>query len=253
MDASFGYEGWEFDTQKITSYIKKICRSYKTPVDLNENKRSLVVFTTGDYLPFLKFITELDGRKYGTNSSILSGKIGQKLFSDNFSFYCSRNTDDVFSPFFDAEGVVNRDYRYPLIENGILKSPYTDKKISTQYNLPHTGSALSEHDSVPVPGFIASYVKESSKNIVDLLSGEKAIFVGISSGGDFTPGGDFGAPVQFALLFDGKNFIGRLPTLQISSNLYDMFGDSFRGVSKDRVFELSNDKYLVMEMNVSKM
>jgi len=253
MDASFGYEGWDFDKQKIIDEIKEICRSYKTPVDLSENKRSLVVFTTGDYLPFLKFITELDGRKYGTNSSFFSGKIGQKLFSDNFSFYYSRNKADVFSPFFDAEGVVNADHRFPLIENGILKAPYTDKKISTQYNLPHTGSASSEHDSVPMPGFIGSYIKESGKDIVDLLSGERAIFVVISSGGDFTPGGDFGAPVQFGLLFDGKNFIGKLPTLQISSNIYDMFGNSYRGVSRDRAFELSNDKYIVMEMKVSKI
>lgn len=32
------------------------------------------------------------------------------------------------SPFFDAEGVVNNEYRYALIEKGVINTPYTDKK-----------------------------------------------------------------------------------------------------------------------------
>jgi PmbA protein len=78
------------------------------------------------------------------------------------------------------------------------------------------------------------------------------IFVLIASGGDFTPEGNFGTPVQLAFLTDGEKLIGRLPELNVTSNVFDMFGNSFIGVSKDSHTPLSNSKYMIMNMNVSK-
>jgi len=57
-----------------------------------------------------------------------------------------------------------------------------------------------------------------------MLGGRKAVFVLIASGGDCTPYGTFGPPVQTAFLFDGEKLTGRLPELRLESNLYDMSG-----------------------------
>jgi PmbA protein len=40
-------------------------------------------------------------------------------------------------------------------------------------------------------------------------------------------------------LFNGERFVGRLPELNLTSNVFDMFGDSFVGVSRDSLNPLS--------------
>lgn len=117
------------------------------------------------------------------------------------------------SPFFDAEGVVNNEYRYALIEKGVIKTPYTDKRTARKFNLPLTGNSDSLYDGVPEVGFINHKIEESQKTLKELLSGEIGIFVMVSSSGDFA------APVQCAFLFDGERLIGKLPELQLSSNI----------------------------------
>jgi len=86
----------------------------------------------------------------------------------------------------------------------------------------------------------------------ELLDGRNGILVWIASGGDFTPEGRFATPVQLAYLFDGENLLGRLPELSVASNLYDMFGKDFIGVSSDSLTSLSRMDLIAMEMAVSK-
>ncbi|HPP31181.1 MAG TPA: metallopeptidase TldD-related protein [Soehngenia sp.] len=253
MDGFVGFEGRKYDRALALKDIFHVLNAYKNKVDLPNKNTLPVVFDTSEELPFLKFFQDLDGNNFGSGSSLLSGKMGIKVFNDNFTLYQNNNPNDIPVPFFDAEGVVNKNYRYSLIENGIVASPYTNKKISKKYNLPLTGSATCEYDGVPTLGVPALKVKESEKTAKELLGGEMGIFVLMTSGGDFTPEGNFAAPVQLGLLFDGQKFIGRLPELNISSNVFDMFGNSFRGVSKDNCSLLSTSKYMIMDMKVSKL
>ncbi len=253
MDGFVGFEGRKYDRTLALNDMFHILDAYKNKVDLPNKKTLPVVFVTSEEVPFLKFMQALDGNNFGSGSSLLSQKMGMKVFNDNFTLYQNNNPKDLPVPFFDAEGVVNENYRYSLIENGVVISPYTNKRVSQKYNLPLTGSATCEYDSVPTLGTPSFKVKESEKTAKELLSGEMGVFVLMTSGGDFTPEGNFAAPVQLALLFDGEKFIGRLPELNISSHLFDMFGNSFRGVSKDNCSALSNDKYMIMDMKVDKL
>jgi hypothetical protein len=43
----------------------------------------------------------------------------------------------------------------------------------------------------------------------------------------------------------------RLPEFQLSSNVFDMFGKYYRGVSCNSIFPLSEDKLVVSELKVS--
>ena len=198
-------------------------------------------------------VSDLSGLSVGSKSSLFAEKINEKVFSDNFTLYQDKDPEEKMRAFFDTEGAVNENYKYTLIENGKILTPYTDKKMAKMFNLHHTGCAGGAYDGVPTLGGFSYTIKESEFSLNELLKGEKGIFVLFAAGGDFTPDGKFGTPVQVSFLMENGKLIGKLPELQISSHIYDMFGQDFRGVSNDNINDLTTDKYLVIDMNVKKM
>lgn len=253
MDAFTGFEGVRYDEDEFFRMTNEICNNLKKPIDI-ENGEYPVVFLASDYSYLRKMFESLHGLIYGSGSSLLSGKIGQKIFNDKLTIYQSKNIEDGYTgPFFDWEGVVNKDYRYNLIENGVFKSPFTDKKTSSMFKLPLTGAASGDYDSVPNLGFVSLVLKDTEKTMKELLDGRKGIFVMVAGGGDFTPDGHFASPVQVSFLFDGEKFLGKLPQITISSHFFDMFGKDFVGVSKDNLTSLEKSNVVVMNMKVNKI
>jgi PmbA protein len=253
MDAFTGFEGFKYNEDEFLKITNEICDAFKNNVEIQDGIYP-VVFLAGDFSYLKKMFESLHGLIFGSGSSLLSGRIGEKIFNENLTIYQTKNKDDGYiGPFFDFEGVVNKDYRYTLIENGVLKSPFTDKKTASMFNLPLTGAASGDYDSVPTLGFTQLFLKDTGKTIKELINGQKAIFVFIAGGGDFTPDGHFASPVQLSYLYDGEKFIGRLPQLSISSNFFDMFGKDFIGVSKDSITTLAKENVIVMNMKVSKI
>ncbi|MBN2220936.1 MAG: hypothetical protein JW708_01935, partial [Vallitaleaceae bacterium] len=55
-------------------------------------------------------------------------------------------------------------------------------------------------------------------------------------GGDFTPDGNFAAPVQIAFLFDGNTILGKLSEFTMKSNLYKMLGEDYIGTFENKFF-----------------
>ncbi|HBC75522.1 MAG: hypothetical protein A2008_07140 [Candidatus Wallbacteria bacterium GWC2_49_35] len=253
LDGFVSFKGRKYDRAAFLKHLNAVCGAYNNLIDLPAGERFPVIFSTEDPTPLIKFAQDLHGLRFGTKSSIFSDKSGQKLFSDKFDFYFCLDPAENPGSFFDAEGSVNEGFETPLIKNGVLISPYTDKNTSKTYGLPYTKSASCEYDGIPQPALTAHRIASSQKTAKELLGGRPAIFVMIASGGDFTPEGNFATPVQLALYFDGENFIGKLPELQISSNVYEMFGGAYIGVSKDSYFPLSREKCLIMDLKVSKM
>ncbi|WP_026477437.1 metallopeptidase TldD-related protein [Alkaliphilus transvaalensis] len=254
MDGFVGFDGRKYNRKLTVDLVNQICGAYKNKVDLPKKEKIPVIFSTGEEIIYRKLMQDLNGNIFGTGSSILSGKSREKLFNDGFSLYQTKNFEDTtLVPFFDAEGTVNHNDRFALIENGVFIAPYTDKKVANKYNLPLSGAATAQYDGVPTIGYPNLKIKESAYTAKELLGGQLGVLVMVASGGDFTPQGNFGSPVQLAFLFDGEKMIGRLPELTISSNLFDMFGKDFVGVSKDTIGPLSNERYFVTEMNVSKI
>lgn len=250
FDGFIGAEERKYDRNLLLQESEIILNTFNNKVNLPKNKKYPVVFA--HYIPVNKLINDLSGKAFGTSSSLFSNKIDEKIFSENFTFHQSLNPQDVINmPFFDAEGVVNNDYRYTLIENGVLKAPYTDKKTSIKFNLPLTGSSTSFYDGVPVVSPLNYKIKESNNTLKELIGGDMAILSMMADGGEFTPKGDFATPVQLAFLFDGEKILGRLPEIQFTSNIYDMFGNGFRGVSKDNLLPFSTSKFVVMDLDVS--
>lgn len=253
IDGAVSWTGRFYDRSEVLRLFDEYCQAYLNPVDLPKDPILPVVFLTSETRPLSKIVQNLNGLHYGSGSSIFSGKIGEKLFSEHFSLDHLLDPEQRIGPFFDVEGTVNPGYTYPMISEGVLKAVYTDKKTAHEYELPLTGSASGTFDSVPTVGLIDAHIRPTDKTAAELLQGKPAIFVSMAAGGDFTPDGDFASPVQMAYLFDGKRLIGRLPELQIHSNMYKMFGDDFTGVSCDQWSSMSEDRYLIMNMAVRKI
>jgi len=231
-----------------------LCEAYETKADFSEEVERIPVVLFGGHEEFtMKFLTDLEGNTFGSGASLFSEKSGEKLFDEKFSLIVNRDAEKQYSTFFDGEGTVLPQDHFALIENGVLKSPYTTKRIANQYGYALTGSASMGYDSTPSVTAESILIKKSDKTLKELLGGRKAILASMASGGDFTPQGEYASPIQVAYFYDGENYLGRLPQLSMSSNVYDMFGKDFIGVSSHGSYPGCPSSYLVMEMNVRKI
>lgn len=254
MDALTGYAGRRYDKKNFLALTNMICEAYSNKIEDFQDGIYPVAFAAEDPSYYSKFYQALHGALFATGGSLFSGKLGQKIFSERFTLNQSRRSASGFlGAFFDSEGTVNEGDLYPLIENGVLRAPYTDKKIAALYSLPLTGSAGGEYDGLPEIEPPKLEIEESEKTARELLGGEKGVFVLIASGGDFTPDGHYSSPAQLAFLYDGERFVGRLPELNLSSHLYDMFGEDFLGVSRDDLLGLENSKVALLRLRVEKI
>lgn len=251
FDGFLGLQERKFDRKLILDEFDLILNAYREKVGLPKQGRYPIIFLSED-TPVNKLITDLHADVFTQGGSIFSGKSGQKLFNESFTFGQNLNPEKTLNtPFFDAEGTVNKDYSFNLIENGVLKAPYCDKKTAHKYGLTPTGSAVASYDGVPQTSLVRPYIKRTDESLKSLLGGQPGIIAMVLSGGDFTPNGDYATPVQLAMLFDGERILGRLPEFNLSSNIFSMFGLGFRGVASNTFLPFSTNELTVLEMDVS--
>ena len=246
-------DGWfsigqrNFDFKKFTDMADNYLTNFTNMVELPEE---LIIQT--QYYGYLSKLSEcLEAENMALGTSLLSGKVGEKIFADSFTL--SHDVSDKetwFTPFFDGEGVVQQNDRRIYIKNGVLKSGYADKRTAEKYGVPHTGSAGFNITDIPTNGYTNFRIERSDKTVKQLLDGRLTVVPRVAAGGGFNDKGEYVTPVQTALLCDGERFIGRLPEFAIKGNMFDMFGKNFIGVgSDDPVF---NDKQILVKMDYSK-
>jgi PmbA protein len=231
--------GRQFDLDDFWAFNHSYLEAYRNPVALPEGEVLPVFMLAPDNL--LDFLNKsLNGERFATGSSLFSGKLGEQLFSEKVTVEQNRNPSHNPGAFFDMEGVVLPEDRYALIETGKLVGVFADKKNASLYNLPHTGSASGAYDDMPTLTTAPLYFRTDSQDLKSALSGQPAILVMISSGGEFTPDGSFAAPVQVSFLFDGEKIIGKLPEFTMRSHLYKMLGEDYIGTFDNTVFYLGD-------------
>ena len=183
-----------------------------------------------------KLISSLDAEELALGTSLLSGKIGKKVFSEKLTLMHDVSKTNIWmSSFWDAEGVVQKNDRLTYIKNGKILRGYADKRIAQKYGVENTGSARFNWADVPQNGWINARIKpinKKPKQILQDLSIPFAILPVYYSGGGFKENGEYAMPVQMAYLTDGETILGKLPPFTMKSNLFDMFGKDFIGVSK---------------------
>lgn len=232
FDSGFIYQCRDdFDLEVILKEAREQFKAFNNEVEL-PNLEKVVTVVEESFLS--KIIESLNGETIGRKTSIFANKVGTKAFSDKFTLFVDLTDEIYHNPFFDAEGSTLEDDKCMLIENGVILRGYTDKKNSKEFGFINTASASAGYDDVPSLGFARISPKLSDKTFLELAGEELVIFPIMASGGDCTSDGDFATPVQMAYLVQNGKFIGKLPEFSVSGNIYEMFGDDFIGVSKDK-------------------
>ena len=245
MDLSYGFVKDSYDEDKIVEDIGKLLKVYHKKVDMPEGDVPVII----NAMEVLQYGAQhLIAELYASGSSLLSGKIGQKIFNEKVNILTDRASKDRPMPFFDAEGTVNDGDKFYFVKDGVLSGVATYKRSAAMFNLPLSGGAYAPFDEVPQPGFQGLKIADTDK-LKNLVKG-KAIYVFITSGGDMTPDGTVGLPVQLAYLYEDGKLLGRLPEFGIQSNMSDFLGKDFIGVAKDDTFEVADDSVLVAKFKV---
>lgn len=247
MDTAVFRVGREYNKEEILREARELLGSFTKEVPLPEVDRLPVIMD--DQMLIRKLIDSLHGEAVKVGTSLFYDKFDKKIFNDNFTLIQNHSDDQFHRAFFDMEGVVNPNDQVKLIEDGCIKSSFTDKKTATKYSLPATGSASGEYDDAPQLRIANLSMPSGNKNLKELLNGELGIFVLMASGGDYTDDGNFASPVQIAYLTDGEHLLGKLPEFTITSNIFKQYGEDFIGVSSDKRF--TGYPSLVIRMKVN--
>lgn len=230
FDTALAWSGDRFDADALFAHFKEQYDAFYRPADLEPGRWPVIMPATEMVGIFLRhFIGDL----YAAGASLLSGKLGEKVFSEKLTLRDDMNPATMPDGcFFDAEGCVAPDCRPPLVENGVLKGLLTTKKTAAQYGIPNLGTASADYDGVPEPGFHGAWVRETAKTLGELVPG-KAVLAVIAAGGDVTPEGHFASPVQMAYLLEDGKLVGRLPGLTVSGEFFDILGKDYLGAVHD--------------------
>ena len=245
FDTFFEWSGDHFDADALLTQFQKEYEAFYRPAELAPG-RWPVIFGSSQLIG--TFIQHFIGDLYAAGASLLSGKLGQKAFSDQLTFRIDKNPATAHGVrFFDAEGVTAPDFRPTLIENGVLKGLLTTKKTAGLYGLPVLGTASASYDGVPELGFDVGGVRlePTAGSLKELVPG-KAVYVVAASGGDVTPDGRFAAPVQMAYLMENGELVGRLPDLNVRGSFFDLLGKDYIGTVHDDPLEGSMLSAVVM-------
>ena len=245
-DGSFSISERDFSMEKLYAMADNYLGAFEKKAEFPEE----AILQT-QYYDFVGTVSaHLNAELLSLNTSLLAGKIGQQVFSEDFTL-----VDDVsdeycwHTPFWDGEGCVKENDKRVFIEKGVPLLGYADKRIAEKYNVPHTGSAYHSYSDVPTSGNTSMQIKRSTKATKELLNGRLTIVLDNYSGGGFNEKGDYVMPVHHAFLCDGEKFLGSLPPFTLSSNMFDMFGKDFIGVGSDQ--PVFNDKCVLFKVSVS--
>ena len=199
-----------------------------------------------------KLMDSLNAEKMALGTSLLSGKIGEKVFSDKLTICHNVAKKNIWmSTFWDADGIVHKGDRLCYIRNGKILRGYADKRVAAKYGVECTGSAYRNYRDIPNNGWVNFKISPIQKSPKEILNGRLAVLPVQFYGGGFSDTGEYAMPVQMSYLTDGEKILGRLPPFTMRSNLFDMFGKDFIGVAK--YMPLWNASMILVKMEAGKL
>ncbi len=249
LDAYIGLAERSFEPEKILQASRETLDAYTNKVELDT---TLPVIISQDTVNRV-FYRDLNGKLVGNKASLLADKIGMEAFNKNVSLKLETDPEETLYRPFDAEGTIVSEELSFLIKDGKILRPFTDKQTAKKFDYENTGCGESSYDGVPSLSARPLTLVPSNKSLKELLNGQKGIYIGIASGGDFTPDGTYASPVQVAMIFDGEKLVGRIPEITIKGSIFDIYGKNFVGLSSDKHLFAGNERLLVTKMAIEKL
>ncbi len=265
-DGAIPYKSRTFDPEGIFAHVEKVLANYENVITVEEGKSYPMIISTMDafnlYYGFINtcFERELNGQHYGAGGSLLTGQQGKQVFNENFNLVqYSDPAKYIGRPFFDAEGTIIDSGVVDFVKDGTFLRPYTDKSVSLKYGFENTGSAEAKPENVPCLGGIGGTgipqirpvgltITGQHQNLDALVGRERAIYVFFSLAGSYNNMGGYALPVQFGLVYENGEFIGRTQELMCNTTIWDMYGKRYRGLAENTLMPTSAHDYMVIDM-----
>ena len=242
-DGYFSFNMRNFDEKVFRQVADDYFANYETVLEIPEE----IILDVTYYGMVGFFSAHLNGEELARGTSLFTGKIGEKLFADDFTLaHMTRDKDAWFNPFWDGDGYVLPNDELVLVENGVLKTGFADKKTAKRYNVEHTGPAYHSFADIPGPGGLSLQIKRSEKTVKELLDGRVCVIPVDYTSSGFDEKGEFTMSIMNSLLFDGEKVLGRLPEFKIKTTAFDLFGKGFIGVGSDQ--PVYYDKQLLVKV-----
>ena len=247
MDLDYCLAQTYFDEDKIVSDIGVLLGAYGTFCELPENAPVII-----NQSVISMFLTHMVAEMYQSGASLLNGKLGTEIFNKKFNMYSDRTPGNRQTvPFFDSEGTVVDGDKFYFVKDGVFTGLATYKRSAKNFNLPLSGGGYSEFDAVPMASFVGVTAGETAQKVSDIVKG-KAIYVSCTSGGDMTPDGTLGIPVQLAYLYEDGKLLGKLPEFSLTASVFDVLGKDFAGIALNDVFKYNDEKVIVSKFQINK-
>lgn len=252
FDASYFVSLTDYDEDKVVADIKNLYEAYYREAEIQEGEY-VVAMNPGELIGGFVY-QNFEGEKYAKGASLLSGKLGEKLFGEKVTMYSDYAKTPESEPFFDAEGTVIPGDRFYYIKDGVFCGVAASKRVSALYDLPLSGSGASGYDTVPSCSMRGSLIVAKDGRTFDEIAGGRPVIIPcMASGGDFTPTGDFSTPVQMALLYKDGKLVGRIRgDFSISANFFDMLGKDFEGSTVNVMTKARDEDAILVRMTVRK-
>ena len=247
-DGSCGLGMRNFNREKFMQMADNYLENYEKELELSED-----IIIDMQYYSLLGMLCEsLDGENLTLGTSLLADRVGEKVFSEEFTLLHDVSDEECwFNQFWDGDGCVLENDKLVLIDKGRIVTGFADKKTAKKYNIPHTRTAHYDYADLPGSGGLNLRIRRSNKTIKELLKGRLCVIPVEWGGGGFADNGDYTMPIQCAMLSDGEKILGKLPPFTMVSNLFDMFGKDFIGVGADN--PIYNDKQMLFRVRKSEI
>ncbi|WP_338546620.1 metallopeptidase TldD-related protein [Emergencia sp. JLR.KK010] len=268
-DGAIPYKSRTFEPDEIFAHAERVLANYENVITVEEGKTYPIIISTTDcfnvYYGFINtcFERELNGQHYGAGGSLLCGQQGKQVFSKDFNLIqYSDPVKYIGRPFFDAEGTIIDGGVVEFVKDGTFLRPYTDKSVSLKYGLENTGSAEAKPENVPCLGGIGGTgipeirpvgltITGQHQALDTLVGEERAIYVFFSLAGSYNNIGGYALPIQFGMVYENGEFIGRTQELMCNTNIWDMYGKDYRGLAKNTLMPASAHDYMVIDMKAN--
>lgn len=240
-----------YDCPDIDEFVSKytdILNAFEKNVQIDDESIPVIFWQDPTIMSF--FSRHLNGELIELKTSYFSSKIGEKIFSDKFTLNdVNYDPEQRIANPFDGDGFVREKHVLPLIERGVVKRGMYDLRRAKMYSKEPTGTSLRRYNksSEIYPNCLLP-----EKTGVSAKSIDRALFVLITSGGDFQDDGSISLPVQLGYLFERGKFVGKTQELILNNTIEKMFGLDYIGTLDEGMFDKDFEKFFAVRMNIQK-
>lgn len=163
----------EIDSETVATIALEKVTLGKNPRDVAPGEWEVILEpqAVNEMLTFFAFYGP-NARIYNEQASCLSGKLGQKVFSDKISIIDDPLDPDTFPIPFDFEGYPKK--RLDIIDHGVFKNLAFDSYLAGRFKAKNTGHALpapNTSGAIPLHLYIAKGSKSKEQMIKNVKKG----------------------------------------------------------------------------------